>query len=105
MSVVDASAGSLVVKPASFTLLPPETVALLSADDFGRTEAGQKAQAVRRHRAAKVATRMRPSPAVEAPAAELPVSAGQPTSPQPQKDARIDPIGDLLRGLGIGRDS
>ena len=53
-------------RPASFTLLPPETAALLASDDFARGEfakgeAGQRVQAVRRHRAAKVAARPRPA--------------------------------------------
>jgi hypothetical protein len=92
-------------RPASFTLLPQETTALLAAADFGKPEAAQRVQAVRRHRAAKVATRARSAPTAETPASEAPASAGQATATPPQKDARIDPIGDLLRGLGIGRDS
>ncbi|WP_246695950.1 hypothetical protein [Methylorubrum populi] len=89
-------------RPASFTLLSQETTALLASADFGKPEA---VQAVRRHRAAKVATRARSAPSAETPASESPASAGQATATPPQKDARIDPIGDLLRGLGIGRDS
>ncbi|MCP1537035.1 hypothetical protein [Methylorubrum extorquens] len=91
-------------KPATFTLLSPEMVALLAADDLDGADTNQRVQAVRRHRAAKVATRVRPAPAAEASTA-LPASGASTTATQPQQAARIDPIGDLLRGLGIGRDS
>ena len=97
--------GATIPRPASFTLLPQETRALLAGADLGKPEAAQRAQAVRRHRAAKVVTRARPAPTAEPPANEAPASAGQASATLPQKDARIDPIGDLLRGLGIGRDS
>lgn len=91
-------------KPATFTLLPPETVALLAADDLAGSDTIQRVQAVRRHRAAKVATRARPV-AAAANSTTVPASGAETTATQPQKAARIDPIGDLLRGLGIGRDS
>jgi hypothetical protein len=96
-------------RPASFTLLPPDTAALLASDDFARGEfakgeAGQRVQAVRRHRAAKVAARPRPA-GVEPLATDTPPPAPEAAATPPQKAARIDPIGDILRGLGIGRDS
>ena len=91
-------------KPATFTLLSPETVALLAADDLVGVDTTQRVQAVRRHRAAKVATRVRPAPATQNSNA-LPASSAETAATQPQQAARIDPIGDLLRGLGIGRDS
>ncbi len=90
-------------RPASFTLLSAETAALLAVGDFVKVDAAQRVQAVRRHRAAKVANRARPATAVET-AAETSAPA-QATTTQPQKAARIDPIGDILRGLGIGQDS
>lgn len=92
-------------KPASFTLLPPETVALFAASDVvQKGDAHQRLQAVRRHRAAKVASRSRTFNPAEAPAATPSAPVQEiPAVPQ-QKDARIDPIGDLLRGLGIGRN-
>lgn len=95
--------GIPVPKPASFTLLSSETAALLAADDFAKSESAQRVQAMRRHRAAKVATRTRPAPVAESPATDTP--APEAAATQPQKAARIDPIGDILRGLGIGRDS
>ncbi|KQQ31490.1 hypothetical protein ASF53_01965 [Methylobacterium sp. Leaf123] len=101
---IDDRSSMLAPKPATFTLLPPETVALLAADDLARADTAQRVQAVRRHRAAKVATRTRPAPVVET-STTGPASSGEATASQPQKAARIDPIGDLLRGLGIGRDS
>ncbi len=92
-------------RPASFTLLPPETAALLTASSaFASSEPAQRVQAVRRHRAAKVASRSRPDVTARAPTAEV-SPQNQPAAPQPQRAAGIDPIGDLLRGLGIGRDS
>ncbi|BAU91519.1 hypothetical protein MPPM_2914 [Methylorubrum populi] len=90
---------------ASFTLLAPETAALLASDDFARMDAGQRVQAVRRHRAAKVAARTRPTAHVEQSATATPAPAPEDTATAPQRAARIDPIGDILRGLGIGRDS
>jgi hypothetical protein len=59
---------------------------------------------VRRHRAAKVAARPRPA-GVEPLATDTPPPAPEAAATPPQKAARIDPIGDILRGLGIGRDS
>ncbi|MFF8798408.1 hypothetical protein ACIQ2M_00470 [Methylobacterium sp. NPDC097299] len=92
-------------RPASFTLLPPETAALLTASSaFASSEPAQRVQAVRRHRAAKVASRNRLDVTARVPTAEVPAQ-NQPSAPQPQRAAGIDPIGDLLRGLGIGRDS
>lgn len=92
-------------RPASFTLLPPETAALLTASSaFASSEPAQRVQAVRRNRAAKVASRNRPDVTARVPTAEVPAQ-NQPSAPQPQRAAGIDPIGDLLRGLGIGRDS
>ncbi|WP_286161736.1 hypothetical protein [Methylobacterium sp. AMS5] len=101
---MDESGGVPAPKPASFTLLSPETVALLAADDLAGADTTQRVQAVRRHRAAKIATRVRPAPISENSAA-LPASIAETDATQPQQAARIDPIGDLLRGLGIGRDS
>ena len=98
------SAGVPAPQPATVTLLSPEMVALLAADDLAGADTTQRVQAVRRHRAAKVATRVRPAPAAETSTA-LPASGTATTATQPQQAARIDPIGDLLRGLGIGRDS
>ncbi|MEH3119326.1 MAG: hypothetical protein PGN25_17470 [Methylorubrum populi] len=93
-------------KPASFTLLSPETVALLAAGDTKPTiDRPERAQAPRRHRTAKVASRTRPPAAADVPAVTAPAAGPEAVAPQPQKAARIDPIGDLLRGLGIGRDS
>ncbi len=91
-------------RPASFTLLSAETAALLAAGDFVKAEAAQRVQAVRRHRAAKVVGRTRPAAAGET-TAETSAPAQPTTATQPQKAARIDPIGDILRGLGIGQDS
>ncbi|QIJ77699.1 hypothetical protein GU700_11895 [Methylobacterium sp. NI91] len=91
-------------RPASFTLLSAETAAFLTVGDFVKVDAAQRVQAVRRHRAAKVASRARPATAVET-AAETSAPAQATTATQPQKAARIDPIGDILRGLGIGQDS
>lgn len=110
-AVSDAGAGSrneaAVIpspRPASFTLLSAETAALLAAGDFVKADAAQRVQAVRRHRAAKVASRARPATAVETAAAETNAPAQSMTATQTQKAARIDPIGDILRGLGIGRE-
>ncbi|CAO4178877.1 hypothetical protein [Methylorubrum aminovorans] len=91
-------------RPASFTLLSAETAALLAVGDFVNVDAAQRVQAVRRHRAAKVASQARTATAFET-AAETSAPAQATTATQSQKAAWIDPIGDILRGLGIGQDS
>lgn len=105
-AVRDEGDGAPLPKPASFTLLPPETVALLAAGEMGaKADAAPRAQAVRRHRATRVAHRSNPPATTEAPSTEAPASVQEAAAVEPQKAARIDPIGDILRGLGIGRDS
>ena len=97
--------GDAVPRPATFTLLAPETAALFAANDLmPKGDHPRTLQVVRRHRAAKVASRMRPSVAAEAPAPTGAAPVQEMPATPPQKDARIDPIGDLLRGLGIGRN-
>lgn len=105
MSSHDGVGVAPVARPASFTLLPSETAALLAAGDFAKTDAVQRVQAVRRHRAAKVAARTRLATVVASPAAGTPAPVQETSEAKPQKAAGIDPIGDILRGLGIGRDS
>jgi hypothetical protein len=102
VSSAEAAEGSTWADPPRYSA--GVKVALLAADDLAGADTTQRVQAVRRHRAAKVATRVRPAPAAETSTA-LPASGTATTATQPQQAARIDPIGDLLRGLGIGRDS
>lgn len=95
-------------RPASFTLLPPETVTLLAASGtLASSEPSRQGQSLRRHRATKVASRVRPdvTPRPATPEVTRQDSAQPDAPPQPRRADGVDPIGDILRGLGIGKDS
>lgn len=92
-------------RPASFTLLSNAMVASLPVGETAlQPRRPRKAEAGRGQKLVQFASRGR-SAAVE-PGAGADLRAAKPddASSQPRKAAQGDPIGDLLKGLGIGRD-
>jgi len=86
-------------RPAMFTLLAPETVALFSVASEAKPA---RVAAVRRQRVARLPTR---APATAGPGSPAAIGVDPSESTPPEKAAQIDLIGDLIHNLGLGRDS
>ncbi|MCJ2066243.1 hypothetical protein MKK63_26625 [Methylobacterium sp. J-088] len=82
---------------------PPATIAL-SVEPPRNSSANHRGKAAERKNRSRAAHLHRPTRARTAAAdpAVMPQSAPRPA---PDASGRIDPIGDILRGLGFGRDS
>ncbi|WP_375456036.1 hypothetical protein [uncultured Methylobacterium sp.] len=98
-----AAAATQAPRPASFTLLSNAMMASLPVGETAlQPRRSRKAEAGRGQKLVQFASRGR-SAAAE-PGANLRTAKPDDVSGQSRKAAQGDPIGDLLKGLGIGRD-
>jgi hypothetical protein len=102
-SEITAAPASVLPGPLAAAAPPPATTAL-PVELLRSSSANHRAKASERKSRSRVAHLHRPTRARTA--AADPAAMPQP-APRPAPDAsgRIDPIGDILRGLGFGRDS
>ncbi|TXM65160.1 MULTISPECIES: hypothetical protein [Methylobacterium] len=90
------------VRPASFTLLPiAMTASLSSVEDQAEARPVRKAEHVHARRPIASTPRSQPATARVAEQAATPVAS----TAQPGRAAQGDPIGDLMKALGLNRDS
>ena len=103
-SEITAAPASVLPGPLAATVPPPATTALPVEPPRSSSSANHRAKAAERKSRSRVAHLHRPTRARTA--AADPAAMPQP-APRPAPDAsgRIDPLGDILRGLGFGRDS
>jgi hypothetical protein len=104
-ALLDTTPASEVAAPAKVAAIPvawtSASAPLQAAEVAPAREPRRKAANARRHKMAQRQARLRQA-ALARPAAQ-PVEAA-PATAKPQAN-RIDPIGDLIRGLGLGSDS
>ena len=95
-------ADAALVRPASFTLLPFAMTASLSGiEDRPEARPARKAEHVHTRRPLASTPRNQPATAQVAEQAPTPVAS----TAQAGRAAQGDPIGDLMKALGLNRDS
>lgn len=100
-----AAAATRASRPASFTLLSNAMVASLPVGETAlQPRRSRKAEAGRGQKLVQFASRGRSAAVEPGTGADLRAAKPDDASGQPRKAAQGDPIGDLLKGLGIGRD-
>ena len=94
------AAEAALVRPASFTLLPiAMTASLSAAEDQPQVRPMRKVEPIHGRRPVASTTRSQPARVAEQAAAPVASTA------QPGRAAQGDPIGDLMKALGLNRDS
>ena len=93
------TAEAALVRPASFTLLPiAMTASLSAAEELPQARPMRKAEPINARRPIAPAIRSQPARFAE----QVPAPAA--STAQPGRAAEGDPIGDLMKALGLNRD-